>query len=39
MKKSIWWWIWEISEDFHIPLGRFAPYVFSKKIGYKGKKT
>ena len=27
--------IWNLSEDFNIPLGRFAPYVFHKAIGCK----
>ena len=27
--------IWNFSEDFNIPLGRFAPYVFGKAIGAK----
>lgn len=30
--------IWDLSEFYHIPLGRFAPYVFNKMIGSKGKK-
>ena len=25
--------IWRISEEYHIPLGRFAPYVFGAMIG------
>lgn len=30
--------IWDFSEDFRIPLGRFAPIVFGWMIGSKGKK-
>lgn len=29
--------IWDFSECFHIPLGRFAPHVFGAMIGRKGK--
>jgi len=27
--------IWQLAETLHIPLGRFAPYVFGKMIGSK----
>jgi hypothetical protein len=35
-----WFWktIWELSEFYGIGLGRFAPFVFGKMIGRKGKK-
>ena len=30
--------IWDFSESCHIPLGNFAPTVFSWMVGKKGKK-
>lgn len=38
IKKIIGSFIWNTSEDLHIPLGRFAPIVFGWMIGCKGKK-
>ena len=37
MSKLFYKIIWELSETSGIPLGRFAPYVFGKMIGSKGK--
>jgi len=34
----MWKFIWNISEFTGIGLGRFAPFVFGKMMGYKGKK-
>lgn len=34
----IWKLIWEFSERYKLSLGRFAPFVFGKMIGVKGKK-
>ena len=36
--KLIFRFIWELSELTGIRLGRFAPFVFEKMIGVKGKK-
>ena len=33
MSKCFWTLIWNLSETFRIPLGRFAPYVFHQMIG------
>ena len=30
--------IWNTSEQYKIPLGKFAPLVFGWMIGFKGKK-
>ena len=30
--------VWYFSEHFRINLGKYAPYVFEKMIGVKGKK-
>lgn len=30
--------IWDFSEFYNMPLGRFAPFVFGKMIGRKGNK-
>jgi len=32
---NFWWWIWNIAEEFRIPLGRLAPHVFGLMIGAK----
>ena len=37
--KLFWKAIWSLSEFTGIGLGRFAPYVFGKMIGCKGKKV
>ncbi len=34
----MWRAIWEFTEFWNIPLGRFAPYVFGKMIGVKGER-
>lgn len=33
MKRMLARWLWEVSEFFNIPLGRFAPHVFAAMIG------
>lgn len=38
MMSKFWLAIWEIAEYFYIDLGTFAPYVFGKMIGRKGKR-
>ena len=30
--------IWDTAEYAHVDLGRFAPYVFGKMIGSKGRR-
>ena len=35
LKQQMWSIIWNSSEYFHIPLGKYAPYVFHKMIGAK----
>jgi len=37
MKKFICRCVWDFSEYFKIPLGRFAPMIFAGMIGCKGK--
>jgi len=32
---NFWWWVWNISEELTIPLGRFAPHIFGLMIGIK----
>ena len=36
--QTIAFWIWNASERFNIPLGRFAPTVFGWMISKTGKK-
>lgn len=31
--------VWNCSEHFKIPLGRFAPKIFSLALGHSGKNT
>lgn len=38
MKKYVGKLIWDLSECFKVPLGRFAPIVFGWMIGSKGDK-
>ena len=37
--RYLWRFVWDSSELFHVPLGRFAPFVFSKMIGRTGKRV
>jgi hypothetical protein len=39
MSKQIYGLIWNTSERLGIGLGRFAPFVFGKMIGVKGRKV
>jgi len=36
--KKFWLLVWDISETTYIPLGIFAPWVFSQMIGCKYRK-
>ena len=36
--KLVFRFIWLFTETFGIPLGRFAPFVFGRMIGKKGKR-
>jgi hypothetical protein len=36
--RRFWTFVWELSENSGIGLGRFAPFVFGKMIGAKGKR-
>jgi|GEM_PF-4150969 len=36
--KAFYRFIWNVSDFLHIPLGRFAPFVFGKMIGASSKK-
>jgi len=38
MTKITFRFIWNFSETFYLPLGRFAPFAFEKMIGFKGVK-
>jgi hypothetical protein len=35
--NKFWKLVWNLSEKFNIDLGQYAPYVFGKMIGSKGK--
>jgi hypothetical protein len=37
MWQWVWFQVWEFSEFFRLPLGRFAPWVFNQMMGQKGK--
>lgn len=37
--KHVWGLVWDLSEYLKIPLGNFAPWVFSQAIGYKYKRV
>ena len=38
MSRKFWALVWNTSEFLHIGLGRFAPFVFERMIGSKGKR-
>ena len=37
--NKFWKLVWNLSEYFHINLGKYAPYIFGKMIGSKGKRV
>ena len=38
-ERAFWTVVWEASELCHIGLGRFAPFVFGRMIGVRGKRV
>ena len=33
--KTLWWFVWEFTETFNVPLGKLAPWTFSQMTGCK----